>query len=93
MINREGTQNECSFIFIKPIKGEKDDMDEMKITSSWARNLVSKAITKSLKKAGIDATISFDNLYITIDDKIAHINMCAKADVPKELFDEFIDKI
>jgi hypothetical protein len=68
-------------------------MDEMKITSSWARNLVARAITKSLKKAGIDATISFDNLYITIDDKIAHINTSAKADMPKELMEEFIDKI
>lgn len=60
-------------------------MDEMKITSAFTRNIVSKIIKKSIKKkAGYDVDIQLSELSSTIIDGKAHVHLDIDAELNKE---------
>ncbi len=70
-------------------------MDEMKITSSFARRMVAKMIRKGLKKGlGYDIDVDLNNLYISIDDSnVAHIHVDANAKILKKDLEQIVDSI
>lgn len=69
-------------------------MDEMKIVSSFMRGIIAKLIKKSLKKAGYDAEININNLYVSVDEKNnAHLKIDAAVDVPKDIIMKIVDDI
>ena len=60
-------------------------MDEMKITSKFATNIVSKIITKILKqKLGYNAELKLNAIRINLDDEQTHIHLDVDADISKE---------
>ena len=60
-------------------------MDEMKITSKFTTNIVSKIITKILKqKLGYNAELKLNAIRINLDDEQAHIHLDVDADINKE---------
>lgn len=60
-------------------------MDEMKITSKFTTNIVSKIITKILKqKLGYNAELKLNAIKINLDDEQAHIHLDVDADIGKE---------
>lgn len=60
-------------------------MDEMKITSKFTTNIVSKIITKILKqKLGYNAELKLNAIRINLDDEQAHIHLDVDADISKE---------
>ena len=60
-------------------------MDEMKITSKFTTNIVSKIITKILKqKLGYNAELKLNAIRINLDDEQAHIHLYVDADISKE---------
>lgn len=60
-------------------------MDEMKITSKFTTNIVSKIITKILKqKLGYNAELKLNTIRINLDDEQAHIHLDVDADINKE---------
>ena len=64
---------------------EKRSMDEMKITSKFTTNIVSKIITKILKqKLGYNAELKLNAIKINVDDEQAHIHLDVDADISKE---------
>lgn len=69
-------------------------MDEMKIVSSFTRKLVAKFIKKQIKKKfGYDLEINLNDLYISVDDNVAHIHVDANADIDKNDLDKIMDEI
>lgn len=60
-------------------------MDEMKITSKFTTNIVSKIITKILKqKLGYNAELKLNAIKINLDDEQTHIHLDVDADISKE---------
>lgn len=60
-------------------------MDEMKITSKFTTNIVSKIITKILKqKLGYNTELKLNAIKINLDDEKAHIHLDVDADISKE---------
>ena len=60
-------------------------MDEMKITSKFTTNIVSKIITKILKqKLGYNAELKLNAIKINLDDEQAHIHLDVDVDISKE---------
>lgn len=70
-------------------------MDEMKVTSVFARRMVAKMIRKGLKKGmGYDIDIDLNNLYISIDESnVAHVHVDANAKIPKKDLEKITDSI
>ena len=67
------------------VERRKRSMDEMKITSKFTTNIVSKIITKILKqKLGYNAELKLNAIRINLDDEQAHIHLDADADISKE---------
>lgn len=57
-------------------------MDEMKITSKFTRNVISKIIKKVLKKKfGYDIDVQLDQLNATFINEKAHIRLSIDADL------------
>lgn len=60
-------------------------MDEMKITSKFMTNIVSKIITKVLKqKLGYNVDFKLNAIKINLDDEQAHIHLDVDADINKD---------
>lgn len=60
-------------------------MDEMKITSKFTTNIVSKIITKILKqKLGYNAELKLNAIKINLDDEQAHVHLDVDAYISKE---------
>lgn len=60
-------------------------MDEMKITSKFMTNIVSKIITKVLKqKLGYNVDFKLNAIKINLDDEQAHIHLDVDADIDKD---------
>lgn len=60
-------------------------MDEMKIESKFARNVISKLLRRVLrKKLGYDIDIQMNELHATITDGKAHLRMDVDAELDKE---------
>lgn len=70
-------------------------MDEMKISSAFARRMVAKMIRKGLKKGtGYDIDIDLKNIYISIDDSnVAHIHLDANAKIQKNDLEKIVDSM
>ena len=67
------------------VERRKRSMDEMKITSKFTTNIVSKIITKILKqKLGYNAELKLNAIRINLDDEQAHIHLDVDADINKE---------
>ena len=67
------------------VERRKRSMDEMKITSKFTTNIVSKIITKILKqKLGYNAELKLNAIKINLDDEQAHIHLDVDADISKE---------
>ena len=60
-------------------------MDEMKLTSGFARGLVSKLVKKFVKKKlGIDVGIQLNAIEATMIDGKTHVHLDLDADLEKE---------
>lgn len=60
-------------------------MDEMKITSGFARGLISKLVKRALrKKFGLDINIQLNAIEATIIDGKTHVHLDLDADLEKE---------
>lgn len=60
-------------------------MDEMKITSTFTRGIVSRLITKMLcKKLGYDIGIQVNDLQATVIDGRTRVHLDADIDIEKE---------
>lgn len=60
-------------------------MDEMKITSTFTRGIVSRLITKTLcKKLGYDIGIQVNDLQATVIDGRTRVHLDADIDIEKE---------
>lgn len=70
-------------------------MDEVKITSGFAKRMIAKLIKKGFKKGlGYDIDIDLNNLYITIDDaNVAHVHMDANAKIQKNDLEKIFDAV
>ena len=68
-------------------------MDEMKIKSDWLTKLVSKYITKRIKKkTGYDVTVNVGQIYISVDDgDMAHVHVEVNADMNKADLEKIAD--
>ena len=67
------------------VERRKRSMDEMKITSKFTTNIVSKIITKILKqKLGYNAELKLNAIRINLDDEQVHIHLDVDADISKE---------
>ena len=57
-------------------------MDEVKISTGFMKGLIAKAIAKVLReKLGVVVDITLNDIYISHDDKGAHIRLNVKADM------------
>lgn len=60
-------------------------MDEMKVTSKFMTGLISKVLTKMLKrKLGCDITICLNEIKVSVVDGKTHAHLDADCDIPKE---------
>lgn len=69
-------------------------MDEMKITSKFTTNMISKIIKKLLlKKLGYDLGIQLNAVKVTIDDGKAHLHLDVDAELEKDEFTKIIKQV
>lgn len=69
-------------------------MDEMRISSKFARAIISKLLrTMVKKKLGYDADIQLNEFLVTIDDGRVHAHVSADADLAKEEFTKILQTV
>lgn len=61
------------------------DRDEVKITSKFIKDLISKVVRDSLrKKLGYDVEFQFGDIMITQDDDNAHMDLAVSANISRD---------
>ncbi len=70
-------------------------MDELKIGSGFMKSLVSRIVTKKLrKKYGSGINMQVNKLHIYTDEKnISHVSLDIKGDIPKETLEKLLDSL
>jgi len=62
-------------------------MDEVKISTGFMKSLIAKAVRKVIKdKIGITVDITLNDIYVSHDDKGAHVRLNAAADMSQSEF-------
>lgn len=68
-------------------------MDEVKIISKFMRGVVSKILSKVIKKSlGIRADVQIQKIEATIDEEKAHIHLDVDAELTKEELNKLLLK-
>ena len=68
-------------------------MDEMKISSKFTRNMVSKLITKAIKKkAGYNIDIQLNDFNVVVIDGRAHIHLNTDVELNNDELENLISK-